>query len=99
MVEVTVTGGGGTMTAATLTRGPRASTRGSMAVHTSDAGDRAALRALVQDQTPILIRFPDVWGVDWENGFYQLGDIAETRLGAAATGDRLFTIPFLRVQP
>lgn len=82
----------------TTTIGSRAAATGTMTLTSASSSDAANLWTLVDDQTPILIRFPDSFGVDFENGFYAIGDVASARVGVATEQRRLFTLPLTRVQ-
>lgn len=81
------------------TFGSRQSARGGIVLTTSTLSDSAALDQLLDDQTPILIRFPAAFGVGWEDGFYSIGDVTVDRPGLAADPRRTYTLPFTRVRP
>lgn len=80
------------------TVGPRQSSRGTMTVTTMTAAEFQAILTLLDDQTPLLIRVPASWGMDWEDGFYAVADLSWDRPSPYG-GDptRLFTLPLTRV--
>lgn len=80
--------------------GPRSSVRGVLRIATVTALDEDRLWALVDDQTPLLIQFPSGWGVNWEFGYYDIGDVSADRV-LQWSGDprRTFTLPFTVVDP
>jgi len=80
-----------------VTTGSRRSVRGSMVVNTTDAADEAALNLLLDDQTPILIRFPAAMDAGWEDGYYSIGDVTVDQPGTRGDPRRFFTLPFVRV--
>lgn len=84
-----------------LTRvGPRASTSGTMTLATVTAAEEIAVKALLVDETPILIRVPAAYGWGWEDGFYAIGDVGDARFSPYGPEPRrTFTLPFQRVQP
>lgn len=64
----------------TVVNGPRWGDQGSVVFHTQDADGRKAMRALLRDQTPILIRVPPSWDIDFDDGFYAVRDVRVSRL-------------------
>jgi hypothetical protein len=60
--------------------GPRAAATFQLQVATVTAQERAALAALVRDQTPLFISVPSAWGWDWEDGYYDVGDVGVGRI-------------------
>lgn len=78
--------------------GARVATATSLRVRTRTTAEAAAMRALLDNQTPILIRIPAVWGWDWEDGFYDVGDVTASRISKyAAEHGRDFALPLQRV--
>lgn len=59
--------------------GPRGAVQTSIQIATVTSQERAALTAVTRDQTPLLIQFPPAWGWDWENGYYDVGDVTTDR--------------------
>jgi len=46
-----------------------------MSVTTVTVDEENALRTIVNDQTPLLIRFPESYGLNWDDGYYHVGDV------------------------
>lgn len=81
-----------------ITVGPRLSSRGTMSIATVTLDDARALDALLNDQTPILIRFPSAWGMGFEDGYYQVLDQTSSRPNPYG-GDpaRIYALAIVRV--
>jgi hypothetical protein len=79
--------------------GPRAAPAFTMQVATVTSNERTAVLALVRDQTPILIQVPAVFGWDWENGYFDVGDVGIERfLQYGPEPRRTITLPLERVE-
>jgi hypothetical protein len=79
--------------------GPRSGSQLQMQVATVTSDERAALWALLDDQTPLLIRVPDDWGWDWEDGYYDVADANAERFEQyGPTRQRTFTLALARVE-
>jgi hypothetical protein len=79
--------------------GPRAAPSLQMVLTTTTPQEREALIALLRDQTPILITVPSAWGWDWDDGYYDVGDVGWERLWQyGADPRRTVTLPLERVQ-
>jgi hypothetical protein len=81
------------------TMGGRQALEGTLTLFAEKENDRANLIALVNDQTPILFRYPTSIGSGWEDGFYSVGDYS----GGAASAPRgggwwKISLPLTRVQ-
>lgn len=78
--------------------GVRAVAAGTIGIATTSPAEQYALRALLNDHTPILIRVPDSWGWDWEDGYYDIGDVTASRPNQYGPDPhRVFTLPYQRV--
>lgn len=78
--------------------GPRAAAVTQLEVVTVTTLEAQAVRALVYDLTPVLIRVPASWSWDFENGYYRIGDVDEARrIQYGAEPSRVFTLPLERV--
>lgn len=62
------------------TYGPRQAAKTSMVIETVTAADEDALRTLIDDQSPLLIRFPSDSGANFEDGWYSIGDASASRV-------------------
>lgn len=63
-------------------------------VATTTEAEAIALEALLMDETPMLLRIPASWGVDFKQGFYAVGDWnAEPLLNQAGTWLKYWTLP------
>lgn len=80
-----------------VTTGPRLAGTGTAVIGTASDAAEGALWALLDDQSPILLRVPDSFGANFANGFYSIGDVAADRIGVASLGLRQFTLPLTRV--
>lgn len=89
----------GTTTPVTTTTGNRQADTLSATVYTHTSDERVALRALLAPDLPILINVPPAWELELAYGFYQVGDVTETRpytLGGIPMRD--FELPLSRVR-
>lgn len=78
--------------------GPRSSDEFTLGVHAATLALESGLIALLTDQTPILIQFPDPT-IDWTYGYYAVGDVTRARVVAVANNSRRdFTLPLRLVQ-
>jgi hypothetical protein len=78
--------------------GNRKAGSGSIEIRTMTDAERLKLLALVNDETPILLRAPAAWGWGWEDGYYAFGDVAEGRvIQYGPEQARSIKIPFQRV--
>lgn len=79
--------------------GPRSGSQFQMQVTTTTSTEAADLWALLDDQTPLLIRVPTDWEWDWEDGYYDVGDVSADRLEQyGPTRLRTFTLALARVE-
>ena len=79
--------------------GPRAASRTQLEVATVTADEQQALLAMTRDQTPLLIRMPGSWQWDWEDGYYDVGQIDVNRFFQyGPERRRVFTLPLERVE-
>lgn len=76
----------------------RNSQEGSLMVRTSTAAEFAALEALIDDGSPLLLRGPDDW-VAYGHRYIQVGDVVAERLTRVGTDARfLVTLPWIEVE-
>jgi hypothetical protein len=79
--------------------GPRSGSQLQMQIATTSAQEHADLWALLDDQTPLLIRVPDAWEWDWEDGYYDVADASADRFEQyGPTRQRTFTLALARVE-
>jgi hypothetical protein len=78
--------------------GPRLAPALTATVATVTVDEQNALFTILNDQTPLLVRFPTEWGVNWADGYYHVGDVTVGRVIQYA-GDprRTFTLPLTPV--
>lgn len=88
---------GGTLP--TLTKvGNRQQASGSMSLTTVSLADQARLLALLNDETPILIREPDAWGWGFDEGYYAVADVdLARRLQYGPEQSRTVKLPLQKV--
>lgn len=78
--------------------GSRSSSRGVLQLATVTGADENKVWSLVDDQTPLYIRFPTVWGANWEGGYYDIGDVtADRTIQWVQETRRIFALPYTRV--
>ena len=83
---------------ATVT-GPRADDTWSLVVSVTSAAEEAALKAMLYDQTAILINIPPRFGINIAWGFYQVGDTVRSRLAQIPNSVlKNYTLPLTRTQ-
>lgn len=81
-----------------VTSGPRQADTLTITLGAGTPEAEAAIWAVIDDLTPLLIRYPVSMGTSFDEGFYAVGDVTADRLGAAAGEPfRLFTLPITRV--
>lgn len=79
--------------------GPRNAPTTQLELTTVTSLEAAAVRAAVNDLTPLLLRIPAAWAWDFESGYYRIGQVDEARvLQYGAEPARIFTLPLERVQ-
>lgn len=79
--------------------GPRSAAVTSLELVTVTSLEAQAVRALVNDLTPVLIRIPAAWGWDFEAGYYRVGATTEARsFQYGPEPRRVFTLPIERVE-
>lgn len=78
--------------------GPRLAPTFPLTIHTVTQAEQDDLIALIDDQTPLLLRFPSSMPANLEAGFYSVGDVDEDRV-QQYVGDesRVFTLALTRV--
>lgn len=81
------------------TTGPRIASTLTLTLGANTAAVVAAVWNVVDDQTPLLIRFPDLPATGFDSGYYSVGDVTATRVGAATEQYRSFALPLTRVAP
>jgi len=89
----------GSATPVTTTNGNRASDVGTLTIQTMTNLEELALKALLLDETPILINFPPAMGTDFLYAFYQVGDTTRTRfVQGSGLPYRQYALPLTEVQ-
>lgn len=88
----------GSATPLTTTTGPRADDVTTMTVETATTDESAALRALLAPDIPILIQIPPDMELDFNCGFYQVGDVTTDRSHPVINSYRTFTLPITKVR-
>lgn len=58
-----------------VSTGPRAAPSTTLLVGTETADQRRAVQALLADSVPVLVRFPASWELDFDEGYYSVGDV------------------------
>lgn len=80
--------------AVAITTGNRLEDEWELVLLTPRLADRDAVRAIVTDQTPLLLRSPTAFNWDLADGFYTVGDLPVNRLTPNLTnGYRRITLP------
>jgi DNA-binding beta-propeller fold protein YncE len=82
-----------------VTTGPRQDDAVRLVIATRTAAERQAIKGLVADQWPILIRVPPSWELDFDEGYFAVGDVEVSRLVQSyATPARLVALPLEAVE-
>lgn len=88
----------GSATPVPTTTGPRTDDRTTMIVATVTTAESVALRALLAPDVPLLVQVPPSWDLDFNSGFYQVGDTSVARTGEVRSARRIVTMPMQKVQ-
>jgi hypothetical protein len=89
----------GARSSVAVSAGPRRDDVTGMTVATTSAAERAALRALLFSDFPILVQIPADWDVDFNCGFYSVGRTTERRpVQVGSEPWRETHLPLTRVQ-
>lgn len=79
--------------------GPRRAAELVLALTTETVADRKQIEFLLADETPLLIRIPPSWGVDFDDDFYAVGDVGiERAMQLYGINARVFTLPLRAVE-
>jgi hypothetical protein len=79
--------------------GPRGAPITSLQVATTTADERASLVAITRDQTPLFLQVPAAWGWDFDDGYFDVGDLGTERvLQYGPEPRRTVTLPLERVE-
>lgn len=82
----------------TTTSGPRLADSVNLTLATVTRDEETALLALLDDQTPLLVRFPPEWDLGFSDDWYAVGDVARERLSPVGSDPRrVFTLPLQAV--
>lgn len=80
--------------------GTRLAAGWSLDLTTMTLSERTQLLAMVDDETPLLIRAPAAWGWAIDEGYYAVGDVTESRrLQYGPETSRSVKLPLQKVQP
>jgi hypothetical protein len=88
----------GSATPIPTTTGPRGDDTTALIIETVTTNEAAAVRALLASDVPILIQIPPAWDLDFNCGFYQVGDVRTARSDPIINAYRTFTLPLTKVQ-
>jgi hypothetical protein len=88
----------GSATPVPTTVGPRTDDRTTMTVATVTSAEAVSLRALLAPDVPLLVQVPPSWDLDFNSGFYQVGDITVSRTGEVRSPRRIVILPLQKVQ-
>lgn len=81
-----------------VTSGPRADGEWTLVLFAPRTEDRDAALALVDDQTPLLLRSPQGWAWDLPDGWYSVGDVTVARVAPSlARPARRISLPLTPV--
>lgn len=94
----TIHRGIGSRRAVVITSGPRAADEWTMVLGAPTIVQKNAVRAIVDDQTPLLLRIPPSSEYDLPDDWYSVGDLTVTRLETPnITEETLITLPLTPV--
>jgi hypothetical protein len=88
----------GSATPIPTTTGPRSDDTSTLTIETVTTDEAAAVRALLASDIPILIQIPPDWDLDFNCGFYQVGNVRTSRSDPIINSYRTFTLPLTKVQ-
>ena len=89
----------GSDTPLTTTNGNRSSDETVMTVAISTSVEEYAMKALLKDETPLLINIAPSMGIGFDYGFYQVGDTRRTRIAQLPDFQlRDYVLPLVAVQ-
>jgi hypothetical protein len=88
----------GSATPIPTTTGPRSDDLTAITLATVTTDERVALRALLASDIPILIQVPPAWDLEFNCGFYQVGDVTTARAANTVEAHRITTLPLTKVQ-
>lgn len=80
------------------TSGPRLADNLQMRLLTYTRDEEVTLTQLLQDQSPILIRFPSTWDPSWVDGWFHVGDLQRARFANTKDPLRVVTLPLQAVE-
>lgn len=81
-----------------VTYGDRRPGQWSLVVHTPRDVDRAAMRSLLTDQAPLLLRTPPGFGWDLDDDWYSVDDVDDSRVvDLPSKNPRIFSLPLIPV--
>lgn len=89
----------GSSTPVTTTNGTRGADVTSMVIAINTYTEEVALKALLQDEIPLLVNIPPALGASFDYGFYQVGDTSRGRLEQMPNlALRDYVLPLVQVQ-
>lgn len=88
----------GSATPIPTTTGPRTDDRTTMTLATVTAAESVSLRALLDPDVPLLVQVPPSWDLDFNSGFYAVGDTTVERTAEPRSPRRIVTMPLQKVQ-
>jgi hypothetical protein len=88
----------GSSTPIPTTTGPRSDDKTTLRIATITASENAAVRALLASDVPILVQIPPSWDLDFNSGFYQVGDTTTENPYDFYSTRRVITMPLQKVQ-
>jgi hypothetical protein len=88
----------GSATPIPTTTGPRTDDRTTMTLATVTTEESVSLRALLAPDVPLLVQIPPSWDLDFNSGFYAIGDTSTGRTGEPRSPRRIVTLPMQKVQ-
>lgn len=82
-----------------VTTGPRRADELALTLTTETVADRKQIEFLLADETPLLIRIPPSWDIDFTDDFYAVGDVGIARaMQFYGINARVFTLPLRAVE-
>lgn len=87
----------GSSTPVTTTTGPRGSDETVVTIETVTTDEATDLNGLLLSDFPILFQIPPSWGLDFNSGYYHVGDVEASRIGRIVSPHREWTLPIVKV--
>lgn len=80
-----------------VTHGPRQADEWTLSISAATVADKDSVRAVVDDQTPLLLRVPPAFNWDLPDDWYSVGDLSISLVGPTIDDGHLISLPLTPV--